>query len=177
MAALRTPETHPMNSQGTSMVGRRAPNVEAVRLLLNAAAYLVLLCLLLLVGAALQLGAHQSFVEFGLVDNRDLVALFGWVGLTISGVSSIVVPSHVGQPVGRPYYPRLHLLLTNIGLVGYLGTTVAFPDSDVPLVFLSIAAVAFLLFGLALISALIPHVGPRRELAILPQIDAVERRP
>ncbi len=151
----------PILPRRTAAPRESGPNVDAVRLLLNGAAYLVLLCLLLLVGTVLELGAGQGFVEYGFVDNRDLVALFGWVGLTISGVSTIVVPGHVGVGLGFRWQPRLHMLLTNAGLVGFLVLSIVWPGSPISLVFLALAVFSFLLFGCSVLFALAPFSGPR----------------
>lgn len=125
-------------------------------MLVNAAAYLVLVCTFILLGAFFQFLIGQSSLAFGFVDDRDLVALFGWVGLTISGVSTIVIPNHVGKRLGPPAFARIHLLLTNVGLLGFLASPLMQASEQVAELFLTVAVASFLLFGLLLVSVLWP---------------------
>lgn len=62
-----------------------------------------------------------------LFDARDLVALFGWVGMMIAGVSAIIIPNHLGVRLRPLHLPRLHLVLANVGLAGFFGTDLLAP--------------------------------------------------
>ncbi len=137
------------------MAGRKAPSREALWMLLNGSAYLLLLCASMVVAVVLQLVWGRSFPD-SFVDDRDLVALFGWVGLTISGVSTIVLPNHVGVGLWPRYVPRLHLAMTNVGILGFFGSSLLLPGSNLALAFLLLALISFLIFGTLVVRTVLP---------------------
>ncbi len=124
-------------------------------MLLNGSGYLLLLCASMVVAVLLQLVWGRSLPD-SFVDDRDLVALFGWVGLTISGVSTIVVPNHVGVGLWPRSVPRLHLVMTNLGILGFFGTSLLIPGSNLALVFLLLALLSFLIFGTLVVRTVLP---------------------
>lgn len=140
---------------------RRPPIPEALAMILCAAGYLLLLTGFMMVVEIAQLLEGTSILPDRLMETRDLVALFGWVGLTISGVSTIVVPNHVGVPLAPRFLPRLHLLLSNVGILGFFALALASPTSPLGTVFLLVAVASFFIFGANLVRVLLPFLLPR----------------
>ncbi|MDE1881645.1 MAG: hypothetical protein KGI89_14005 [Euryarchaeota archaeon] len=139
---------------------RRPPIPEALAMILCAAGYLLLLTGFMLVVGAVQLLNGTAIVPDRLMEVRDLVALFGWVGLTISGVSTIVVPNHVGVPLAPRLLPRLHLLMSNVGILGFFALALIAPASPLGTVFLLVAVASFFIFGANLVRVLLPFLLP-----------------
>lgn len=140
------------------------PSRDGVRLILAGTAYLVAICIVqLVVFTDASLGG-ASYLPANVLDVRDVVALFGWVGLMISGVGVIIVPNHLKVRVRPAYLPRVHLVLANVGLVGFLGTSIAVPPSAIPGVFLALMSVSFLVFGAGILGTVYPFVRrPNRD--------------
>lgn len=132
------------------------PSQDGLRLILAGMAYLATIC-------AIQLSATVGSLA-GLAlpanafDVRDVVALFGWVGFMICGVSVIIVPNHLRVRVRPSYLPKLHFGLGNVGLVGYLTTALFAPSPILSAAFLALVSVSFLLFGLGVLAAVIPFL-------------------
>ncbi len=131
------------------------PSRDARGLLVSAIAYLLLLVGFLLASGVLMVVRGSGAVPDRLVDVRDLVALLGWVGLTISGVSVIVVPSHFRSPIRPRVLPRIHLVLANTGLVGYFVVSLTARGSAVSDAFLVLVAVSYGAFALGMLRALL----------------------
>ena len=140
------------------------PSRDGLRLIFAGTAYLVAICFLqLAVFTDVFLGG-AAFLPPNVLDVRDVVALFGWVGLMISGVGVIIVPNHLKVRVRPAYLPRVHLVLANVGLVGFLGTSIAVPPSAIPGVFLALMSVSFLVFGAGILGTVYPFVRrPNRD--------------
>ncbi len=138
-------------------------------MLLNGSGYLLLLCASMVVAVLLQLVWGRSLPD-SFVDDRDLVALFGWVGLTISGVSTIVVPNHVGVGLWPRSVPRLHLVMTNLGILGFFGTSLLIPGSNLALVFLLLALLSFLIFGTLVVRTVLPFALGRSPRTAEPSV-------
>ncbi len=137
------------------------PSRDARGLLLSAISYLLLLVVFLLASGILMVLRGSGAVPDRLVDVRDLVALLGWVGFTISGVSVIVVPSHFRTPIRPRLLPRLHMVLANTGLVGYFVVSLIAHGSAVSDFFLVVVAVSYGAFALGILRALLttPSTG------------------
>lgn len=135
--------------QRLPMARRPAPSSDALRLIVSGLVYL--LAVSVLVTGVLSLVAGASALPTGLFADRDLVALFGWVGLTISGVSVITIPTHLGVALRPAYLARLHFAVTNIGLVGFLGAVLVWPAAPLSGLFLAAAATSFLLFRIGVL--------------------------
>ncbi len=149
--SLRMVPTRPAEPAGAP-----GPSPEARALLLSASAYLLLLVVFLVASGSATLLRGSGAVPDRLVDVRDLVALLGWVGLTISGVSVIVVPSHFRNPIRPRVLPRLHLVLANTGTVGFFVTSLLAPSSGLSAVFVLVLAVSYGAFALGVVRALLP---------------------
>lgn len=130
-------------------------------MLLSASGYLVLLTVFMLGGIVYGGLVGSGALPDRLVDDRDLLALFGWVGLTISGVSTIVVPSHFGVTLGPRLLPRLHLTLTNVGILGFFALSLASAPPVLADGFLGLAVLSFLVFGIVNLRTLWPFLGGR----------------
>ena len=153
---------------GSSPSAPRAPSPDGLRLIVSGLGYLALLAAYLLVtGIAGALGGLS--VPDRLVDDRDLVALFGWVGLTISGVSTIIVPNHVGRQLRPRVLPRVHLVLSNVGLLGFFVAVLAGVPAVIATAFLLLVVASFLAFALGAIATLVPFLrSPGRRLPVVP---------
>lgn len=131
------------------------PSRDARGLLVSAIAYLLLLVAFLLASGVLMLLRGSGAVPDRLVDVRDLVALLGWVGFTISGVSVIVVPSHFRTPIRPRVLPRLHLVLANTGLVGFFVVSLAVHMPALSDAFLVLVALSYGAFAVGVLRALL----------------------
>lgn len=143
---------------------RAAPSQDGLRLIASGMAYLLLVCLVVVVSSAASILQGQASVPTRLFDDRDLVALFGWVGMMITGVSVIIVPNHLGVRLKPLYLPRLHLVLANVGLAGFFSTDLLAPGSPAPHVFLALVAASFLVFGVGVLVTVAPFVHARADL-------------
>lgn len=137
---------------------RRAPSTTALLFLGSALAYLLALSAFVAVTSLLQAAGMGVTIPSSFYDSRDLMALFGWVGMTISGVSIIIVPNHVGVPVRPRLVPRIHLVLANIGIAGFFASSLVLPSSPVGPVLLAVAAASFLAFGIAVLGTVVPFL-------------------
>lgn len=143
---------------GTSGPRTGVPSNDGLRLILTGIAYLLAICVLQLVVVVSTVVGRPEWLPPNVVDIRDVVALFGWVGLTISGVSVIIVPNHLGVRVRPVYLPRLHLVLANVGLVGYLASSISLSFPRVPYVLLAVTSASFLLFGVGVLCTVLAFV-------------------
>lgn len=121
--------------------------------------YLLAICILQVVVLVLSHGPDARTVPSGLMDVRDVVALFGWVGLMISGVSVIIVPNHLRVRVRPLRLPTAHLVFSNIGLVGFLATSIVSPGGAWSDAFLVLLSLSFLAFGLGIVGTLLPFIA------------------
>jgi hypothetical protein len=147
-----------LSPSDASPARRTVPSSDGLRLIASGMAYLLLVCLVVIVTSALSILQGEASVPSRLFDDRDLVALFGWVGMMITGVSVIIIPNHLGVRLRPLYLPRLHLVLANVGLAGFFGTDLLAPVSAAPQVFLGLVAASFLFFGLGVLMTLAPFV-------------------
>ena len=134
------------------------PSKDGLRLVLAGTAYLIAICLLQL---AVMIGARAggaSSLPGNVMEVRDVVALFGWVGLMITGVSVIIIPNHLKVRLRPKLLPRLHLALANAGLVGYLGSSLIAPGSTTADLFLAVTSASFLAFGAGVLRTILPFV-------------------
>jgi hypothetical protein len=138
-------------SPGAPPTRRLAPSSDGLRLIASGMAYLLVVCSVVIVTSAFSILGESAFVPNRVFDDRDLIALFGWVGMMIAGVSVIIVPNHLGVCLRPLYLPRLHFFLANIGLMGFFGTSLLVPGTPASEVFLGLVAVSFLLFGLGVL--------------------------
>jgi hypothetical protein len=128
-------------------------------LILAGMVYLVGICALQLISSVSTVISGPSVLPRNAMDIRDVVALFGWVGLMICGVSVIIVPNHLKVRVRPSYLPRLHLGLANVGLVGYFATALLLPESALPDGFLVLVSASFLLFGAGVLATIRPFLS------------------
>ncbi len=140
---------------------RLAPSRDALRLMLSGLAYLLAICLLQIAVMVEALRSGSDSLTGHLMDVRDVIALFGWVGLTISGVSVIIVPSHLGTSLRPSSLPRLHLVLANIGLVDFFLTTLIQPGSNLQDVALAVVSFSYLIFGAGVFATAAPFLRRR----------------
>lgn len=159
LTAAPSPVDRPWSgSPPRAIANRPAPSPTALLFLGSALAYLLALSAFVAVTSLLQAAGEGVTVPSSFYDSRDLMALFGWVGMTISGVSIIIVPNHVGVPVRPRIVPRIHLVLANTGIAGFFASSLALPSSPIGPVFLAIAAVSFLVFGFAVLWTVVPFL-------------------
>lgn len=149
--------------------GAGVPSQEGLRLILAGVAYLLLICLLQMVVLLSSLSPRPPSLPSNVSDVRDVVALFGWVGFMISGVSVIIVPNHLSVRVRPRCLPTLHLLLANVGLIGFFAVSMAEPGSRLAVAFLGIVSLSFFVFGAGLFRTVLPFLGRRGH---LPQLEA-----
>jgi hypothetical protein len=142
----------------TPPVRRAAPSPDGLRLIASGMGYLLVVCVVVLVTSALSMLPGEASVPSRLSDDRDLIALFGWVGMMITGVSVIIIPNHLGVRLRPLYLPRLHLFLANLGLIGFFSTSLLVPGTAASEVFLGLVAASFLLFGLGVLMTVAPFV-------------------
>ncbi len=135
------------------------PSKDGLRLILAGTTYLLVICGLQFVIATGSLGGGIPPLPANATDVRDVVALFGWVGLMISGVSVIIIPNHLRVLLRPRLLPRLHLVLANVGLVGYLAISLAVPEGEVAYAFLALISGSFLVFGAGVLGTIVPFAG------------------
>jgi hypothetical protein len=139
----------------------RRPLRDAVLFLASGIAYLLLVSVFVVVSNGFQATGLGPTVPAGLFDARDLVALFGWVGMTICGVSTIVIPSHFGTPIRPPILPKAHFVAANVGLVGFFALSVVAPSTGLASAFLVLTGLSYLVFAMGLARTVFPFlVGP-----------------
>ena len=159
--------------------GPGVPSQDGLRLILAGMAYLVAICALQLVATVGSVASGPNILPRNAMDVRDVVALFGWVGLMICGVSVIIVPNHLKTRVRPAYLPRLHLGVANFGLVGYFASSLLLPGSTVSDAFLTVVSGSFLLFGVGVLSTVLPFLhrtGARVELRTQPRPTTDDRQ-
>lgn len=139
-------------------VRRATPSLDGLRLIVSGMGYLLVVCLVIIVTSVLSILGAAATVPSRVFDDRDLIALFGWVGMMITGVSVIIIPNHLGVRLRPLYLPRLHFVLANIGLVGFFGTSLLAPGSMAPDAFLGVVAASFLFFGLGVLVTVAPFL-------------------
>lgn len=144
-------------------IHRAAPSSDGLRLIASGMVYLLVVCFVVLVTSAQSVLGGAASVPSRLFDDRDLVALFGWVGMMITGVSVIIIPNHLGVRLRPLYLPRLHFVLANVGLAGFFGADLLAPGSAAPEVFLGLVAASFLIFGLGALATVAPFVHLSRS--------------
>lgn len=139
-------------------VRRATPSLDGLRLIVSGMGYLLVVCLVVIVTSVLSILGAAPTVPSRVFDDRDLIALFGWAGMMITGVSVIIIPNHLGVRLRPLYLPRLHFVLANIGLVGFFGTSLLAPGSMAPDAFLGVVATSFLFFGLGVLVTVAPFL-------------------
>ncbi|MGI0132976.1 MAG: hypothetical protein ACREDK_07820 [Thermoplasmata archaeon] len=139
------------------------PSQDGLRLIVAGVGYLLLICILQTIVTLGSVGVVPRVLPAKALSIRDAVALLGWVGFMISGVSVIIVPNHLKGRVHPKSLPQLHLVLANVGLIGYLSTSFAMPGILVSVAFLAIVSVSFLAFGLGVMIAMFPYLQVRDE--------------
>jgi hypothetical protein len=160
----------------TPSARRVAPSSDGLRLIASGTAYLIVVCLVVVVTSALSILQGEASVPGRVSDDRDLIALFGWVGLMITGVSVIIIPNHLGVRLRPLFLPRLHFVLANVGLVGFFSTSLLVPGTSASEVFLALVGVSFLLFGLGVLVTVTPFVRILWEGSKLEAVRAREPR-
>jgi hypothetical protein len=150
---------------------RAAASSDGLRLIASGMVYLLVVCVVVIVTSVLSVLQGEASVPGRVFDDRDLVALFGWVGMMITGVSVIIIPNHLGVRLRPLFLPRLHFALANIGLVGFFSTSLLAPGTSAPTGFLALVAVSFLTFGLAVLFTVAPFL---RSLAERRKAESVE---
>jgi hypothetical protein len=146
---------------GAPPVRPAAPSQGGLRLILASTGYLAFICALQLVVSLGTVASGPNTFPDRLMDLRDVVALFGWVGLMITGVSIIIVPNHLGVPLRPLRLPTVHLVLANTGIVGYVAADLVWPGTVVPYAFLALVSGSFLAFAIGVLSTIRPFVGHR----------------
>ncbi len=127
---------------------RRVPSTDGLRLILSGMLYLLAIGGLQLAVAVATVAGSPSRLPANALDVRDVVALFGWVGMMICGVSVIIVPNHLRVRLRPSYLPRVHLVAANLGLVGYLATSLLVGSGAVADAFLAVVSLSYLAFAL-----------------------------
>ncbi|MGI0052800.1 MAG: hypothetical protein ACRECR_00880 [Thermoplasmata archaeon] len=145
---------------------RPPPSRDALLLLLSGLGYLVLLCAFVLLTELNQIFLLGIPFPSAASGDRDLMALFGWVGMTISGVATIVVPGHLGVPISPRVLPRAHLYFANIGILGFFWLSLIFPGSTIGSALLLVASLSFLAFALGVLSTIAPFARLRRASSV-----------
>ncbi len=143
------PTLRVLPSSGTPP-GSRPASRDAVRFLLASLVYLGLLAVVIIASSMIDFAGGGARVPAYVFDSRDLMALLGWVGMSISGVSTIVIPNHVGRPIRPAYLPRVHLLLANVGVLGYFAVSLSTGGSSWALPLLAVAGFSYLVYALGL---------------------------
>ncbi|MGI0054550.1 MAG: hypothetical protein ACREB9_01605 [Thermoplasmata archaeon] len=144
---------------------RPAPSLDALLLLLSGFGYLLLLCSFVLVTEVNQIFLLGIPFPSSASGDRDLMALFGWVGMTISGVATIVVPGHFGVPISPRLLPRVHLYFANIGVLGFFCLSLLVPGSALGSAFLVLVSLSFLSFALGVFGTIAPFARLRGALS------------
>ncbi|HEV2167006.1 MAG TPA: hypothetical protein VGS23_08575 [Thermoplasmata archaeon] len=134
------------------------PSRDGLRLILAGTGYLLVICVLQLIVAFESIGGWAGRLPGGLMDTRDFVALYGWVGLMITGVSVIIVPNHLKVRLRPAYLPKLHLAVANVGLVGFLSVSLLAPESTAYFAFLAVVSGSYVAFGLGVLATVIPFI-------------------
>lgn len=142
--------------------GPRGVSRDGLLLIVSGVGYLLLLTSFLLVTGLAGLLGYGALPD-RLVDDRDLIALFGWVGLMISGVSVIIVPNHLGVPLRPAFLPKLHAGASHVGLLGFFATALAGAPAAWSTGFLLIVVASFLVFGLGTLATAAPFLRRRRD--------------
>jgi hypothetical protein len=140
------------------------PSQDGLRLIFAGVAYLLAICLLQLISVSGSLGFGATALPNNAMEVRDVVALFGWVGFLISGVSVIIIPNHLRVRVRPSYLPRLHLVVANVGLVGFFASALVAPGSLASDAFLAIISLSFLAFGVGICATVLPFLRLRSSL-------------
>jgi hypothetical protein len=150
---LSPPWVPPNPAMNASSVGQA--RMATVLFLGNGVAYLLaVMCILF--GAALHGllsgGGDLAAPWDGL---QERLATLGWLGLTTAGILMFLVPMRLGVPY-RPFWvAEVHLVLVNVGLIGYgvavAGWGVGIASSG----FLLLAALSYIMFSIPLMYALL----------------------
>lgn len=135
------------------------PSQDGLRLIVAGVSYLLLIGILQTVATFGSIGVLPKVLPANALSTRDVVALFGWVGFMISGVSVIIVPNHLKVQVRPKLLPRLHFALANVGLLGFLSTSLLWPGSTVSVVFLTLVSASYLAFGLGVLVTMAPFLS------------------
>ncbi len=143
---------------GNAPARRAVPSWDGLTLIASGTGYLLVVGIMVIVTSIVSSLGGAASVPSRVYDDRDLIGLFGWVGMMISGVSVIIVPNHLGVWLRPRYLPRLHFLLANVGLIGFLTTALLAPGTVAPDLFLGLVAFSFLLFGIGVLVTVAPFV-------------------
>ena len=150
------------------------PSKDGLRLILAGTAYLIAICGLQLIVFVDAAAGGPVFLPANVMEIRDVVALFGWVGLMISGVSVIIVPNHLKVRLRPSYLPRFHLGLANVGLVGYLASSITASDGGIPEILLALTSASFLMFAVGVLVTVYPFA---RRPVPRARVEALARAP
>lgn len=129
--------------------------IDSLRFLLSGTAYLVLVVVSVAVGNLQQLVDGGSAPPADLGTIRDTIGLLGWIGLWGCGLLLHFLPSHIGIPYRPIRLARFHLVLVNIGIVGYAVSGFGWGEGPGAEAFLLLTAVSYLIFALPLLLQLI----------------------
>lgn len=138
-----------------------APSREALRLIVAGTGYLLVIAGLQLAVTLHGIWQGTDALTGHLMDVRDVVALFGWVGLMISGVGVIIVPNHLKVPLRPGFLPRLHFVLANVGLASFFAVTLIAPESAFQDACLAVVSLSYLLFGIGVAATVLPFLAQR----------------
>jgi hypothetical protein len=138
--------------------GMLTPSRDGLRLIVSGMAYLVAIAALQLLIVARTVGGIPIPVPPNAFDVRDVVALFGWVGLMISGVGVIILPNHLRVRLRPAALPKIHFYLANLGLVGYFGAALSDPSGIASFAFLTVVSASFLTFGAGFMATVVPFL-------------------
>ena len=151
-------------------LARAAPSQDGLRLIVSGMVYLLAICVLQVTAFLSSAGQLGLSLPSNALEVRDVVALFGWVGLMISGVSVIIVPNHLRVRIRPVLLPRAHLVTVDGCLAGFLGTALLWPSSWVSGLFLAGLSLSFLAFGLGVLATVAPFVLRGRRSAAPPSM-------
>lgn len=138
-----------------------APSRDGLSLVVAGMGYLLAVCLLQGVVVLGRLLGRPSALPPDVFDLRDVIALFGWVGLMISGVSVIIVPNHLKVRLRPRSIPRVHLVLANVGLVGLFASSLAAPATAFANGFLLLVSLSYFVFGASVFATVLPFLRSR----------------
>jgi hypothetical protein len=128
--------------------------IDTVMLLSTGTAYLLFAALLVLL-EAIHAAVTNSTASTSLQDLRGVLVSFGWLGMMAGGFILYFLPLTVGIPYRPAWVARAHLVVANIGLLGYSGAVLVSGNMGMADVFLALVALSYILFAIPLVLALV----------------------
>ncbi|MHB8351339.1 MAG: hypothetical protein ACYDFT_01395 [Thermoplasmata archaeon] len=133
----------------------RSSRIDALRFLLSGTVYLVLVVVSVAVASLQQLIDGSTPLPPDLGTIRNTIGLFGWLGLWGCGLLLHFFPAQIGIPYRPVRLARIHLVLANIGVLGFAAASLGWGLGSAAEAFLLLTAVSYLVFALPLLLLLI----------------------